>query len=147
MQAYARGERHSGIMGPIAAGLGSEDMRQLADYYSGLEGLELAPAGERTAQAVERGQAIAQQGVPSKRIPACIGCHGPSPIERNPAYPDLSGQYADYLVLQLELFKQDHRGGTEYAHIMQMVAANLTPEQMRDVAAYYASLAPGRNSE
>jgi cytochrome c553 len=43
-------------------------------------------------------------------------------------------------VLQLELFKKKQRGGTAYAHLMHPVAANLNPDQMRDVALYYASL-------
>jgi cytochrome c553 len=55
-------------------------------------------------------------------------------------YPHLAGQYAEYLALQLRLFKDDRRGGTPYAHIMRMVAGRLTPAQMRAVAAYYASL-------
>jgi cytochrome c553 len=36
MRAYTRGERHSGIMEPIAAGLGAEGARKLADYYAAL---------------------------------------------------------------------------------------------------------------
>ena len=52
----------------------------------------------------------------------------------------LAGQYPDYLVLQLELFKGGQRGGSAYAHLMKPVATRLTPEQMRDVALYYASL-------
>jgi cytochrome c553 len=72
-----------------------------------------------------------------------MDCHGPGPHRRNSAYPNLAGQYADYLVLQLELFKQDGRGGSAYAHIMRHVATRLGTEQMRDVAAYYASLSPG----
>jgi cytochrome c553 len=54
-------------------------------------------------------------------------------------YPQLAGQYAEYLALQLRLFKDDRRGGTPYAHIMRMVAARLTLEQIAAVAAYYAS--------
>jgi cytochrome c553 len=52
----------------------------------------------------------------------------------------LAGQYADYLILQLEVFKKGHRGGSAYAHLMRPVATRLTTEQMRDVALYYASL-------
>jgi cytochrome c553 len=52
----------------------------------------------------------------------------------------LAGQYADYLRLQLELFKTQHRGGSPYAHIMYNVASRLQPEQIRAVAHYYASL-------
>ena len=67
-------------------------------------------------------------------------CHGPGAVARNPRYPRLAGQYADQLALQLELFQQGVRGGTAYAHLMAPVARGLTRSQMRDVAAYYASL-------
>jgi cytochrome c553 len=46
-------------------------------------------------------------------------------------------------VLQLELFAGDRRGGSPYAEIMRRVAMRLKPKQMRAVARYYASLAPG----
>ena len=69
--------------------------------------------------------------------------HGPGRIRRNPFYPVLAGQHAAYLALQLELFKQRRRGGTPYAHLMRTVTARLRPEQMRDVALYYQSLAQG----
>jgi cytochrome c553 len=55
-------------------------------------------------------------------------------------YPVLAGQYANYLVLQLDLFKQGHRGGSAYARLMRPIAGRLTREQMRDVALYYATL-------
>lgn len=142
LQAYARGKRHSGIMEPIAAALSPEEMRELARYYAGRP--RLSPASPRRAAAIERGRRIAHSGVPEKRVPSCADCHGPGAIRRNPAYPDLAGQDAGYLVLQLDLFKKEHRGGSAFAHLMRPVAARLTPEQMRDVAAYYASLGPGR---
>ena len=145
LQAYADGQRHSGIMEPVAAGLNSEQIAKLARYYGGLEARAPSPADEQTATAIERGRAIAHEGIPSQRIPACIGCHGPSPIRRNPTYPLLAGQYAEYLELQLELFKKGHRGGTEYAHLMQMVAGHLESDQIRDVALYYASQDSGLN--
>jgi cytochrome c553 len=140
LQAFARGERHSGIMQPIAAGLSQEEMRELADYYGSLR--ELSPSGppQDAAPAIERGKAIADRGVPSQRVPSCADCHGPGATRRNPLYPELAGQFAEYLLLQLVLFKKEHRGGTDYAHLMRQVAAGLTPEQMRDVALYYASL-------
>jgi cytochrome c553 len=52
----------------------------------------------------------------------------------------LAGQYAEYLVQQLSLFKARQRGGTEYHHIMYKVAGQLTDEQIRAVSAYFASL-------
>jgi cytochrome c553 len=140
LQAFARGERHSGIMEPIAADLSLVEMRELALYYGNQTAPLPPPPHQETSLAIERGKAIASRGIPSQRTPSCVDCHGPGAIRRNPVYPELTGQYANYLVLQLELFKQGHRGGTAYAHIMHEVADELTPEQMRDVALYYESL-------
>lgn len=140
LQAFTRGERHSGIMEPIAADLSLVEMRELALYYGNQTAPLPPPPHQETSLAIERGKAIASRGIPSQRTPSCVDCHGPGAIRRNPVYPELTGQYANYLVLQLELFKQGHRGGTAYAHIMHEVADELTPEQMRDVALYYESL-------
>jgi cytochrome c553 len=138
LEAFAREQRHSGIMQPIAAALSREEMRELARYYASLP--EPPASAQQATAASERGKMIARQGIPSQRVPACAPCHGPGDAPRNPVYPELAGQYADYLVLQLEIFKKNVRGGTAYAHIMRQVAAGLTPEQMREVALYYASL-------
>jgi cytochrome c553 len=143
LRAYARGERHSGIMAPIAAALDGEATRALAVYYASLGAP--APSSPGASDASARGRAIAERGIPSQRVPPCAECHGPGAGRRNAIYPELSGQYADYLVLQLRLFSQQQRGGTAYAHLMRPVAQRLTPEQMRDVALYYASLAPTRD--
>ena len=82
-----------------------------------------------------------RHGIPGKRVPACVACHGPREGPKNPLYPVLASQSAEYLVLQLELFQKRQRGGSEYAHLMHEVVGGLTPNQMRDVAAYYQSLA------
>ena len=137
--AFARGERHSGIMKPLAASLTAKDMRQIANYYSNLPSPPPAPVSDEIAPAIERGREIAVRGIPNRRVPACSACHGPNRVRRNPIYPELAGQHADYLALQLELFNKQSRGGTPYAHIMHRIAGRLTPQQMRDVTAYYES--------
>jgi cytochrome c553 len=141
LTAYARGERHSGIMEPIAGGLDEEELRGLADHYSRLPArAPSAPPTEYLAASVERGRSIARDGIPDRGVPACADCHGPAPTRRNAAFPNLAGQYPDYLVLQLELFQKEHRGGSAYAHLMDHVAPRLTPPEMRDVAQYYGSI-------
>mgnify|MGYP006197726813 CR=1 FL=1 len=151
LKAYERGERHSGIMEPVAAGLSDEEMKELAEYYAQLppavgthgEG-PASPAGrgwrEAPGEGPISGYEIAHRGVPAQKVPACVDCHGPTQPRPKHEYPMLAGQYAEYIVLQLELFEKDHRGGTHYAHLMQEVAPRLTKEQMQAVAAYYASL-------
>jgi cytochrome c553 len=148
LEAYANGARPSGVMQPLAYALTREQRSALADYFSNLSGLT---TGERSAENdalpnipnAESGREIVSRGVPGLGVPSCSDCHGPGPGRRNPAYPRLAGQYADYLVLQLELFKSGQRGGSPYAHIMRHVANRLTSEQMRAVAQYYASLGAG----
>lgn len=140
LQALAAGERHSGIMGPVAANLSLEQMRELASYYATRAESDAASPPLHEAAAFQRGEQIARLGVPSQGVPSCRDCHGPGPEERNPMYPALAGQYPEYLLLQLELFKAEQRGGSSYAHLMRHVATRLSPEQMRDVAAYYAGL-------
>jgi cytochrome c553 len=143
MQAYATSRRHSGVMEPVAAALTRGQMQELAAYFSGVEPSAPQIAG-RSPDAIARGMVIASRGIPAQDVPACSDCHGPSPRRKNDAYPILAGQFADYLVLQLELFKTERRGGSPYAHLMRPVAAGLTSQQMRDVAAYYESLGAGR---
>lgn len=140
LEAYGNGNRHSGIMQPIAAALDARTIADLSNYYSRLPAGKSTPDKERDVSAIERGKAIAQHGIPSQRLPSCVDCHSPEGGRHNPAYPDLSGQPADYLVLQLELFKTNRRGGSAYTHIMNAVASRLKPEQMRDVALYFESL-------
>ena len=138
LDAYARGERHSGMMQPIAAALSPDTIRELADHFASLPAPAPRPRGDDAA--IARGELIAQRGVPSQRVPSCVECHGPNPTRRNAAYPLHAGQDAAYLTLQLELFKKDHRGGSPFARLMRPIASRLTAEQMRDVTAYYASL-------
>ena len=134
LRAYATSHRPSGIMGPIAAALDDKTLANVVSYYA-----RQPPMGRLEAAAsATRGAQIAHRGIPQQLVPACLDCHGPAP-DRNPAYPRLDGQYGEYLRLQLDLFAQGVRGGSPYAHIMQPIASRLTPDQMRDVAAYFAS--------
>ncbi len=140
LRAYAREQRHSGVMEPLVTGLTDEEMQQVAKYYASLPAASRSATSDEERRSIERGAQIAQSGIPTQRVPACIECHGPANTPRNSAYPSLTGQYADYLQLQLELFKENKRGGSAYAHLMQPIATRLTAAQMRDVALYFESL-------
>ncbi len=142
LEAYARGDRHSGIMQPIAAALSRESIVNLSRYYSNYPLSVPAFPDEKQKAAIERGRSIAQGGIPNRRVPSCVDCHAPEAARQKPEYPILAGQPTDYLVLQLELFKRGHRGGSEYAHLMHAIVPRMTPQQMRDVALYLRSLRP-----
>ena len=84
------------------------------------------------------------RGDPARDIPACVECHGPGPRTRDPRFPALAGQPADYLRLQLTLFAEGRRGGSPYADIMQAIAARLTPAQIDEAARAFAVTAEAR---
>ncbi len=141
LRAYARGARHSGIMEPVAVALSPREEVDLALYYANLPvGVIPARAPHASTASIERGREIASRGIPSAGVPPCADCHGPSRAPRSDAYPKLAGQYAEYISLELELFRSKRRGGSPYLPIMEHVATRLASEQIKDVAAYYGSL-------
>jgi cytochrome c553 len=131
--AYREDKRHSGFMRPEAAELDESARETVVKYFSELP-RPLAPAA-----AEGLGAFLVASGDPSRQVPACSQCHGPSPIDRNPAYPVLAGQDPDYLFEQLVLFSENRRGGSPFAPIMQAIASRLSRDQMRQAAEYYGS--------
>jgi cytochrome c553 len=68
----------------------------------------------------------------------CSACHGLNGVSVTDAIPNLAGQKAAYLATQLRLLKE----GTRKNATMGAIAAQLSPDDIANVAAYYASL-PG----
>ncbi|MDX1635600.1 MAG: cytochrome c [Marinobacter sp.] len=69
----------------------------------------------------------------------CAACHGANGIAQIPTYPNLAGQKEGYLVLALNAYKNKQRMGGQ-AVVMQGQAANLSEQDMADLAAFYANL-------
>jgi cytochrome c553 len=65
----------------------------------------------------------------------CEACHGPDGKSIAPIYPNLAGQHEDYLVKALA----DYRAGRRTNPIMAPMAANLSDQDIEDLAAWYAS--------
>lgn len=139
LRAYARGARDSGVMQTAVSGLPDGLLSGLAAYYSGLP--RPAPPGMPAAERamLERGEAMAREGVPSRGIPACMSCHGPDAL---PAYPRLGGQPARYLEGQLQAWRAGLNERSATGRIMAPIARRLSPKQAADLAAYYANLPP-----
>lgn len=63
----------------------------------------------------------------------CVACHGADGNSPAPANPKLASQHPDYLNKQLVNFKSGERKNP----IMMGMVAALTPEDMKNLAAYY----------
>lgn len=66
---------------------------------------------------------------------ACAACHGAQGNSNNPAFPSIAGQPSSYLANQLRAY----RDGTRENAIMNGQAANLSDQDILDLAAFYAA--------
>lgn len=71
----------------------------------------------------------------AEKVAACAACHGAGGAKPLPDHPVLAGQHYDYLVAALSQYKAGKRTNA----IMKGFAAALKPEDIQDIAAYYAS--------
>ena len=69
-------------------------------------------------------------------VEACKACHGPQGVSRNPTFPNLAGQKADYLEAQLKAFKAKDRKND----FMNAIAGQLSDDDIHNFAHYWSSL-------
>ena len=70
-----------------------------------------------------------------KVIQVCAACHGADGNSTAPTFPRLAGQYPDYLIITLKRYKTKERVDP----IMNAQAANLSDQDIANVAAYFYS--------
>lgn len=71
-----------------------------------------------------------------QKITTCQACHGLDGLSKNPEAPNLAGQIEPYLVRSLT----EYRSGDRKHETMNIVAKELSDEDIADVSAYYASI-------
>jgi cytochrome c553 len=107
--------------------------------------LALAVPAAQAAPDIEAGKA--------KVAALCGACHGAAGVSVSDTIPNLAAQRAGYIENQLKAFKEGTRRAgspTSPAATMAAIAAQLSAEDMANVAAYFASLpgpASGTRSE
>lgn len=139
---FASHKRNSAIMSPMAAVLSHADVADLAAYYA-LMPASGDPFDKRAfprspippAQSAPAGQLIVL-GDGQRGIPPCQSCHGPVGFKNGA--PPLSTQNEDYLFNQLRDFSTGARSN-DINMPMRTVAALLSDEERRALAAYYGS--------
>ncbi len=70
----------------------------------------------------------------------CSICHGTDGRSVNSVPPSLAGQNKDYLLRQL----QEFRDGIRPATVMHQYAKGYTNEQLELIAGYFSAVTPGR---
>jgi cytochrome c553 len=89
-------------------------------------------------------QAADAEAGKAKVAVVCSACHGATGVSVSDAIPNLAAQRAVYIENQLKAFKDGSRKGgpASPASTMAAIAAQLSPDDISNVAAYFASL-PG----
>jgi thiosulfate dehydrogenase len=90
-----------------------------------------------SAAAETAGERIASKGASQPGAVACASCHGPNGGgNEQSGFPRLAGLDAAYIESQLRAYQQGQRKNP----VMAGMAAPLTDQDIKDVAAYYAAL-------
>ena len=71
-----------------------------------------------------------------QKAQACAVCHGADGIALHPEAPNLAGQSAAYIELQL----RHYRNGQRQLPVMNVVARPLTDDDIANLAAWFASI-------
>ncbi len=120
LMAFKTGAREHEMMTIVASGLTAQQISDVAAWYANHEVTATLPAGATEADAPD----------------ACVSCHGASGISVALDAPNLAGEVNIYIDTQLKAF----RSGKRRHDIMSLIAADMTDEEIRAVADWYASV-------
>jgi cytochrome c553 len=98
--------------------------------------ISMVQAQSQEAAQIARGAVIAAQGTPAG-APPCAQCHAFNGVsDASGAFPRVAGQSAWYLGRELH----DFATGVRASALMTPIAKALSPDNIADVSAYYASI-------
>lgn len=79
--------------------------------------------------------ALAARGAVLAEEKGCIACHGAQGVSQAPTFPNLAGQWPQYLRVQLLKYQSGERQNA----VMNGQAAGLSRDEIRALAEFYAA--------
>lgn len=128
---FRSGARTNAVMTPFAENLTDQEITDISAYYGYLPRL---PAYHPTPQLPK--PRIVIYGAPLRGIAPCGSCHGS--LDNKTGSPWLEGQSEAYLKEQLRAFASGKRTN-DISEQMRNIARAMTPQEIDEAAAYYAS--------
>ena len=140
---FRDGRRHYPLMAGLLEPLSDDYLLDIARYFSALALPYAAPAPAAaltaaTAAQLARGRVLAQEGDPSRKLPACAACHGAALTGVAPDVPGLLGLSRSYLNAQLGGWRAGQRQGSA-PDCMAVVAKRLDPADVVAVSAWLSA--------
>ena len=136
---FADGRRGNIVMHPYAAALSDNEKQSFAKYFAASSTSTIASPFPPTEALLARGQQLFANGDVRTGLVACAQCHGPTGLGVGDFSPRLAGQSAVYIVEQL---RDWHAGAMRDpdGKYMSAIAVRLSPDDMKSVAAYIATM-------
>jgi cytochrome c553 len=126
LQGYRRGTRGHETMQAQASTLSDQDIADVAAYFESFEGEAQTGRARASEEKIEAGRAKAA---------TCVACHGPEGVAAAPQWPNLAGQYENYLQVALESYKN----GDRIDLVMNPLMAPLDAQSIEELAAFFAA--------
>jgi cytochrome c553 len=118
-------------MAGVARLISDQDTKSAIDWYASRQP---APGKAQNGKVIEQGGRLYANGVESKGVQPCQGCHGMAG-EGTDTVPRLAGQHAVYVFRQLSLFRSGARRESPMAEIVR----NLETGEARALSNYVQS--------
>jgi cytochrome c553 len=128
--AYKSGERSHSTMHSQAATMSPQDMQDIAAFLAGKQVLKPDPETKPESK------------IPAKAEQLCVACHGKDGVGLVGQYPTLAGQHADYIERALH----DYKNGARKNPVMAGFVADLSDDDIRELASYYSKQKPSLNT-
>jgi cytochrome c553 len=129
-------KRMDPTMQGMAATVQDADIDNIAAYFES----QKKASANFDKSLLEMGQSIYRGGITETSVAACMSCHSPSGSGNGPAgFPSLKGQHPEYIVTQLQKFKDGARAN-DSGKMMRGVANRMSDKEMKAVAAYIAAM-------
>ena len=125
LKEYKSGDRSHGTMHSQAASMSEQDMADVAAYLAGPKVLTESKTDVKPSDR-------------PKASEVCLACHGTNGVGITADYPTISGQHRDYIERALT----DYKKGARKNAVMAPMAATLTEQDIKELAAYYSSQSP-----
>jgi len=142
---FQEGRRHYPMMAYMVVQLPDAYLHEIADYFAAQHPpYPPAPPGSSASADVAqlaRGETLAKQGDASRKIPACVACHGVVLTGVQPAIPGLIGLPSDYINAQFGAWRNKARRAAA-PDCMADIAARLSVADVAAVSAWLAMQKP-----
>jgi cytochrome c553 len=139
LTSFRDGRRFNSDMVHLVQHLSDDYLREMADYFAGLDlpYPAVATRSDASPETLAHGRRLALEGDATRGIPACVQCHGAALTGVQPGIPGLVGLPRLYLSSQLGAWITDSRHALP-PDCMREVGRRLTTGDINAVASWLA---------